>query len=102
MPAEAPVNSDTNTITNASAIPVLNPATTNGSDAGKITFHKVASPLTRNVRAPQMKVFGICSVPRCVLIQTGKKTAKEIEKIFDGSPIPNQTITSGIIATGGK
>ena len=35
-------------------------------------------------------------------IQTGKNTANEIEKIFPVNPMPNQTITRGTIATGGR
>lgn len=40
--------------------------------------------------------------PICELIHTGKNTAKLIENNFAVSPMPNQTMIKGIIATGGK
>ena len=42
------------------------------------------------------------AAPIWELIHTGKNTAKVIENNFEYSPIPNQAITSAIIATGGN
>ena len=101
-PLDAPANSETNTIMNATAIPVRIPAIVNGKAAGNTTSRKIFTDDLVSNFALHKKARGICLAPMCVFIQTGKKTEKAMEKIFALSSMPNHTMTSGIIATGGK
>jgi hypothetical protein len=87
---------------NPTAIDVRIPAIIFGNTAGKTTERKIFAFDRVSSEALHKNDWGISLAPRCVFSQTGKNTAKEIENIFAPSPMPNHTITSGIIATGGN
>jgi hypothetical protein len=78
------------------------PVIMKGIVAGRITLWNIFVVDFVSSFALHINVSAICCDPIYVLIHTGKKTAKEIENIFATSPIPNQIITRGIIATGGS
>ena len=81
--------------------PSLMPTNMNGADEGTTTLRKIDPSLAPSTVAALMRVLSTFTTPWKVAITQAKNAAKEITTIFGSSPMPNKTIASGIIASGG-
>src|SRR6185436_17357469 len=81
---------------------VRRPAIIGGRVAGTTTWSAVRRRERVRRRALHRYSLAMLEAPRWTLIQTGKKTAKAVEMTFAPSPMPNQTMVRGMMATGGR
>ena len=101
MPDVAPIISETTTRMSAIAVAILSPVMMNGAAAGRITLATIRGPDRPNVRAVRIRTGSTPRTPSMVFTRMGNEHVKKMVNTFVASPMPKNTIATGIITGGG-